>query len=195
MDFILASNNKGKIKEFKEILAKFNITIKSLEEIGFNGEIIEDGNTFYENALIKAKTIYDIYQIPVIADDSGICIKALNGAPGIYSARYHGLSDGRKKNLLVLKQLEGVIERDAYYDCSIVLYLQKDKYLHFRGIIEGMIDYMEKGDKGFGFDPIFIPNGYQLTFGQLPDELKNDISHRALAIKSMIKYLEDDFNN
>lgn len=195
MKIILASNNKGKIKEFKEILSKFNIEIVSLEEIGFTGIIEEAGNTFKENALIKAKTIFDIYNIPVLSDDSGICIRALNYEPGIYSARYHGLSDGSEKNNFILKKLENITDRYAFFECSIILYLEKDKYHHFKGIVEGNIDYLEKGEHGFGYDPIFIPMGYNLTFGELGNDVKHQISHRGKAVKAMLEYFENDFNN
>lgn len=195
MKVILASSNNGKIKEFKEILARFNIEVLSLKDINFTQEIIEDGNSFYENALIKAKTIYDLYHIPVIADDSGLCVDYLNGEPGIYSARYGGLSDEADRIKLILKKMEGVLERGAHFHCSIVFYISNNLYKHFAGEVYGKLDYTEKGGNGFGYDVIFIPNGYNETFGELASSIKNEISHRALAIKSFIKYLENDFSN
>lgn len=195
MKIILASNNSGKIKEFREIFSKFNIEIVSLAEMCFSGEIIENGNSFMENALIKAKTIFDIYNLPVISDDSGLCVRALNYEPGIYSARYNGMENGSKKNQYLLGKMKNSSDRYAYFECSIIFYLAKDKYYHFQGKVEGDINYEEKGDNGFGFDPIFIPKGYNKTFAEMDNLIKNEISHRALAVKAMVKYLENDFNN
>ena len=195
MKVILASQNSGKVKEFREILAKFNIEVLSLKDLNFNVDIVEDGTTFYENALIKAKTIYDIYQIPVIADDSGICVKHLNDEPGIYSARYGGMESDKLRNELLLKNMLGVVDRSAYFHCSIIFYIAKDKFEHFTGRVYGTIDYEVKGGGGFGYDVLFIPNGYDLTFGELSSEIKNEISHRAVALKSFVNYLEHDFSN
>ena len=195
MKIILASKNNGKVKEFKEILSKFNIEVISLLDLNFNDEIVEDGITFESNALIKAKTIYDLYHLPVISDDSGLCVDALNGAPGVYSARYGGVETDLDRTNLVLKHMEGVSNRNAYFHCSIVLYLSEGNYKHFEGRVYGDLDYEVKGENGFGYDVIFIPKGYSDTFGIIDSEIKNQISHRANALKSLIKYLENDFNN
>ena len=167
----------------------------SLKDIGFNAEIEENGQTFFDNALIKAKTIFDIYKTPVISDDSGLCVHALAEAPGVYSARYGGLETEDERIDLILKQMENQIVRRAYFHCSIVFYIAEDKYEHFAGRVYGNLDYTKKGDGGFGYDVIFIPNGYTQTFGELPKEVKNEISHRANALKSFMKYLENDFSN
>ena len=195
MKIILASKNKGKIKEFKEILAKFNIEVISLLDLNFNEEIIEDGDTFESNALIKAKTIYDIYHLPVISDDSGLCVDALDGAPGVYSARYGGVETDLDRTNLVLKHMEGISNREAYFHCSIILYLEDGNYKHFEGRVYGDLDYEVKGENGFGYDVIFIPKGYNDTFGIISSDIKNQISHRAHALKSLVSYLENDFNN
>ena len=195
MDIILASNNNGKIKEFKKILSKFNINVIPMRDINFNEEIVEDGNTFFENALIKAKTIHEFSNLPVISDDSGICVDYLNGEPGIYSARYHGLSGDDERNELLIKLLEGVENRKAHFHCSIVLYISKDKILHFDGQVYGTIHEKIEGTNGFGYDSIFIPDGYTETFGILDYEIKNKISHRAIAISKLVEYFENDFNN
>lgn len=192
---ILASHNKGKIREFKEILAKFNIEVISLHDLDFKEEIVEDGVTFMENALIKAKTIYDLYKIPVIADDSGLCVEALDYAPGVYSARYGGVETDLDRTNLVLKHMEGISNRNAYFHCSIILYLAPNNYQHFEGKVYGTLDYEVKGENGFGYDVIFIPDGYKDTFGIISSEIKNQISHRANALKSLVSYLENDFNN
>ncbi len=195
MKVVLASKNEGKIKEFNMILTKFNIELLSLKDINFTDEIVETGNTFFENALIKAKTIYDIVKIPVIADDSGICVKYLDGAPGIYSARYGGLKTDYERNMLLLKNMEGVLDREAYFHCSLVFYLGEDNYHHFPGEIHGKLANSVIGGGGFGYDVIFIPNGFDSTFGMISSEIKNEISHRAVSIKSFVKFLENDFNN
>lgn len=195
MKIILASNNPGKIKEFKEILSKFNIEVVSLKELGFNEEIVEDGLTFKENAIIKAKTIYQKYQIPVISDDSGLCVDALNGAPGIYSARYGGVETDLDRTNLVLEHMKDKTDRKAHFHCSIVLYLSEGEYHHFEGKVYGTLDYEVKGENGFGYDVIFIPNGFSDTFGIISSEIKNKISHRAQAIKGLVEYFEHDFNN
>lgn len=195
MKVILASNNQGKIKEFKEILAKFKIEVLSLKDIDFHDEIIEDGETFEANALIKAKTIYDRYHLPVIADDSGLCVDYLNGEPGIYSARYHGLDDEKDRIRLILNMLGDTKERGAHFHCSIVFYISNDNYHHFPGEVYGTLDYEMKGSNGFGYDVIFIPNGYTQTFGELDTSIKNDISHRALALKLFVGFLQNDFSN
>lgn len=195
MKIILASNNLGKITEFKEMLAPFNIDVLSLKDVGFYQEIIENGNTFFENALIKAKTIYDIYKVPVIADDSGLCVVSLFGDPGIYSARYGNLCDSEARLNLLLKNLEGIENREAYFFCSLVFYISDNNYHNFEGQVDGVITNTKEGEGGFGYDPIFKPNGYDKTFGVLPKEIKNEISHRSKAIKKFIAYLENDFNN
>ena len=195
MKVILASNNKGKIKEFKEILGKYNIEILSLKDLDFTDEIVEDGNTFMENALIKAKTIYDIYKLPVIADDSGLCVVALNNEPGVYSARYGNLKTDKERLNFLLTKMKAVSCRDAFFHCSFIFYISHDNYKHFEGEVYGHLDYMEKGENGFGYDGIFIPNGYEKTFGELDSLIKNKISHRAVALKAFMEYIENDFNN
>ena len=195
MDIILASNNQGKIKEFKKILKEFDINVIPMKDINFHGEIVEDGNSFFENALIKAKTIHEFSGLPVISDDSGICVDALGGEPGIYSARYHGVETDHGRNVHLLELMEGVKDRGAHFHCSIVLYISKDKYFEFEGKVYGNVGYSIEGTNGFGYDSLFIPNGYDKTFGLLPDEIKDNISHRANAIKKLVEYFKNDFNN
>ena len=195
MDIILASNNNGKIKEFKKILSKFNINVIPMKDINFTDEIVEDGNSFFENAFIKAKTIHEFTNLPVISDDSGICVDYLNGEPGIYSARYHGLNGDDERNELLIHLLEGVENRGAHFHCSIVLYINKDRYYEFAGEVYGNIAHKIEGTNGFGYDSLFIPNGYDKTFGLLDIEIKNRISHRAIAINKLAEFFENDFNN
>ena len=195
MQVILASSNKGKVKEFKEILEPLGFEILSLSDIDFSGEIIEDGNSFMENSLIKAKTIYELTNKPVIADDSGICVKALNGEPGIYSARYGNKPTDIDRRNHLLENMVGKIDREAYFCCSIIFYFEKDNYKHFEGRVYGDIAYEWKGVNGFGYDDVFIPKGYDVTFAQMESEAKNKLSHRYKAIKLFVDYLENDFNN
>ena len=188
MDIILATTNPGKIQEFKDKFHNYNINFKSLADIGFDEEIEENGNTFLHNALIKAKVIYEKYHLPTLADDSGLCVRALNYEPGIYSARYHGLQTAKERRLEVLKLMEGKTERQAYFYCGLV-YIDEDGVVtSFEGQINGYIGYEEKGENGFGYDPIFyLENG--LSFAEISLEEKNKISHRAIAIKKFEDYL------
>lgn len=182
MQLILASHNKNKIKEFKEILKETNIELLSLIDLNDHEEIIEDGNTFTENALIKARNIAGKYNLPAIADDSGIEIKYLKNAPGIMSARYSGKGD-LENNLKVLKELDGITDRYARFICVIVLYYPNGEYKTFKGVWEGFISTELKGNNGFGYDPIFIPNGFRKTVAELEETLKSKISHRAKALQ------------
>lgn len=189
---ILATNNNHKLAEFKQILTDYNIL--SLKDIKFYDEIIEDGNTFTENALIKAKTVSNYLQNQdkdyiVIADDSGLCVSSLNNAPGIYSARYAGSnatdSDNRKKLLEELKNKE----KEAYFNCTIVVYYPNNEYKVANGQTYGKIIDEEKGNNGFGYDPIFYSEELYKTFGEASEEEKNRVSHRAKAIQELIKIL------
>ena len=193
MDIIFASTNKGKIREFREILKPYGINILSLEDIGFKGDIVEDGNTVLENAIIKAKTISKLYNKPAMSDDSGICVVALNNAPGIHSARYSPNRDDKENNKLLLKNLGDNKNRRAFYECDIVIYLPNDKYYSFVGTCYGNIAYKEEGNLGFGYDPLFIPDGYDISFGLIPAEEKNKISHRGKAIREMLKEIKNIF--
>lgn len=193
MDIIFASTNKGKIREFKEILSPYGINILSLDDIGFNGDIVEDGLTFLDNAIIKAKTISKLYNKPAMSDDSGICVIALNNAPGVHSARYSPNRDDKENNKLLLRNLEGKTDRRAFYECDIVVYFPDDRYYSYVGKCFGKIDYKETGNLGFGYDPLFIPDGYDISFGLIPAEEKNKISHRGKAIQSMLKDINKIF--
>ena len=187
---VLASNNKHKAKEFKEILNNYEIL--TLNEISFYDDIEENGNTFEENALIKAKTIHKFLETKglnyiVIADDSGLCVDSLDGAPGIYSARYAGEhgndADNRKK---LQKELEGK-DRGAYFICTIVVYYPDETYKVFEGKTYGEITKEELGNKEFGYDCIFYSKDLNKTFGESSEDEKNSVSHRGRAIKKMLK--------
>ena len=188
---VLASNNKHKIKEFKKILKDYNIL--SLEDIGFYDDIVEDGNSFLENSLIKAKTISNYLkeknlEYIVVADDSGLCCEALDGAPGIYSARYagdHNIQANRDKLIVNLKDKD----KTAYFNCTIVVYYPDDTYKHFEGKTFGQIIEEERGSTDFGYDCIFLSDDLGKTFGEASEEEKNKVSHRGRAIDAMIKDL------
>lgn len=192
MKLIMASSNKNKILEIKNMLS--NIEILSLNDIGYSNEIEENGSSFEENAFIKAKTIYDIYHIPVISDDSGLCVNALNGEPGIYSHRYAGDEcDDAKNNQLLIKRLKNIIDRSAYYKCAICYYDGEPHY--FTGIINGTIVDIPCGSNGFGYDPYFYIEHLNKTMAQLTMEEKNKISHRHIATKKLGEYLNELFSN
>lgn len=186
MKYIFATHNNNKINEIKPLIDK-NIKIVTLKDLNYQDEIIEDGLTFKENALIKAKTIYDIYKIPVIADDSGLMIKSLNNEPGVNSKRYSDKGD-LGNNLKVLKKLKNINNRNAQFVTIICLY-DGNKATYFEGVLKGTIAYDMKGKAGFGYDPLFIPIGYDKTISELGMEVKQKISHRSIAINKLIKYL------
>lgn len=187
---VLATNNQHKLKEFKEILTNYKII--TLKDIEYSNEIEENGQTFEENALIKAKTIHN-YLIQkglnyiVIADDSGLCVNSLNGAPGVYSARYAGEhGDDQANRNKLQKELEEK-DRSAYFICTIVVYYPNGKYKVFEGKTYGEIITEELGSKEFGYDCIFYSKELNKTFGEATEEEKNSISHRGRAIKEMLK--------
>lgn len=185
MKYILATHNINKINEIKPLLK--NIKIISLKELNYNKVIIENGKTFKDNALIKAKTIYDEFKIPVISDDSGLLVKSLNNQPGINSKRYSNKGD-LENNLKILKNLEGIKDRTAEFVTVICLY-DGIKPLFFKGVMQGVISSEIKGEDGFGYDPIFIPKGFNKTISELGMSVKEEISHRTKAINSLVNYL------
>ncbi len=195
LEFVIASSNKHKIEEIQSILAKHNIKLLSLEDVGLAGiEIEETGATFEENAMIKAKAIMERTGKIAIADDSGLAVDALDGAPGVYSARYSGEdADDHKNNKLLKVNLMSVPfeDRTARFVSVIALAFPDGREGLYKGICEGMIGFNEIGDNGFGYDPLFIPIGSEKTFAELTAEEKNRISHRARALKVMSKKLSD----
>ena len=186
---VVASNNSKKIKEIKQILSKYPIEIVSLKEAGINVDVEEDGNTFIENAYKKAIEIYKI--IPdcmVLSDDSGLMVDCLGGAPGVYSARFAGEHGNDKKNnekLLDLLKNKREEEKQAKFVCAIVLIIDSNNIIKVQGEIEGIIIDTEKGEKGFGCDPLFYVPQYKKTFAEMDSELKNMISHRAKALEKL----------
>ena len=186
---VVASNNKGKLKEIKEIL-KGKYEVVSMGEMGFNDEIFEDGNSFYENAKIKAQTVAKALNIDALADDSGLCVDALDGAPGIFSARYSGEHGDDKANRdLLLKNLEGVENRNAKFVSSIVLIRSDGTEVVGLGETFGKIGFKEEGSNGFGYDCIFISDDLGVSFGLASDEDKNKVSHRYRGLIDLLKHL------
>lgn len=196
---IIASRNKGKINEFKKLFEKEGVTVLSLDDLDMTiPEIEETGATFHENAKIKAETVASIVNEPVIADDSGLVVDALNGRPGVYSARYAGEPTDDVKNYeKVLDELEAVEEKNRTARFVAVLALSRpgEETLFFEGKCEGKIAYEPKGEHGFGYDPIFIPDGYDVTMAQLTGDEKNKISHRFHALERLKKWLTNNNNS
>ncbi|HZW67811.1 MAG TPA: XTP/dITP diphosphatase [Pseudogracilibacillus sp.] len=193
---IIASGNKGKIAEFKALFEKENIKILSLADLPVEiPEIEETGVTFHENAQIKAETVAKTLNLPVIADDSGLVVDALDGEPGVYSARYAGepVNDhnNNEKLLNAMNHLKES-ERSARFVAVLALARPGEKTIYFEGHCEGKIALQAAGEFGFGYDPIFIPKGYSKTMAQLPQEEKNSISHRYHALQEVNKWLQSN---
>ena len=190
---IFATGNEGKMREVRMILGDLGAEILSLKEAGIQAEAEENGTTFEENAVIKAKEIMEKTGALVLADDSGLEVDALNGEPGIYSARYMGHETSYHiKNKNLIERLEGKTgeERSARFVCAIAACFPDGRVLTTRGTMEGQIGYEEKGENGFGYDPIFYLPEYQCYSGELPLEDKNKLSHRGKALRLMKEQLE-----
>ncbi len=187
MNIIIASNNKGKIKEFKKMLEPMGYTVLSQSEAGVNLEVEETGTTFKENATLKAEAIYNLKHTAVLADDSGIEVEYLNMEPGIYSARYMGLDSDEARRNCILEKMQGVEEskRNARFVCCICYIDENGNKKYAEGYWNGKIAEEAKGENGFGYDPIFIPNGETITSAEMSPEDKNSKSHRALALKKL----------
>jgi XTP/dITP diphosphohydrolase len=182
MKIIIASHNPHKIKEFKEILPD-SVSALSLKDLKIDQEIEETGSTLEENARIKAETISRKFQLFCIADDTGLEISALNGRPGVFSARYAGEPSDPLANMeKVLKEMEGIFKREAQFR-TILAYYDLEKIQFFEGVVEGKILTEPRGNGGFGYDPIFLPRGKSKTFAEMNAEEKNRISHRGRALE------------
>ena len=192
MKLIIASNNAHKLTEMKAILSPFFDDVQSMREAGIEHETVEDGTTFMENAVKKARELAEISGHAAIADDSGICVDALDGAPGIYSARFSGVhGDDKANNRLLLQKLQGVENRAAHYTCAIALCWPDGKMLTAEDYFYGEIGQEEKGTNGFGYDPLFFLPEYGCTSAQLSPEEKNRISHRGKALRKLVGLLEE----
>ena len=191
--FIVATRNKGKLKEISEILKDLPFEVISMEDAGIFKDIEETGNTFEENALIKAREVFKIAGEMVMADDSGLEVDYLNGAPGIYSSRFagEGASDEDKNNKL-FKMLEDVPfeKRTARFVCTIAVVFPDGRHFTVKGTCEGNIANECQGENGFGYDPLFFLHEYKMTMAQMEPEEKNKVSHRGKALKLMLEKLE-----
>ncbi len=195
-EIVIASHNTGKVREIRSLLKPMGLKIYSAKKFTIN-EPIEDGKTFKENSLIKSKNAALKSGIPAIADDSGLCILSLDNKPGIYSARWAG----RKKNFnLAINKIENEMRknkltnkaaRKAFFCCALSIYFPNNNYRVFEGKKYGHIQFPASGKNGFGYDPIFVPNGYKKTFGEMNFTYKERISHRSIAFKKMKEYLKN----
>ncbi|WP_214226879.1 RdgB/HAM1 family non-canonical purine NTP pyrophosphatase [Pedobacter sp. B4-66] len=188
-ELVFATNNKHKAEEVGKLLIN-QYKVLNLKDIGCDVDIPETGNSFAANAELKSSYVTENFKLDCFADDSGLEIDALNNEPGIYSARYSGVRDDLENLNLVLRKMEGITNRKAHFKTVISLNKNNRKYL-FEGVVYGNITHAPIGDDGFGYDPIFMPDGYDRTFAQMSMTEKNAISHRAIAMKKLIAFLKE----
>ncbi len=192
-ELILASNNIGKVKEVEKLLQQFNVQVRTLKDLGL-GEPIEDGKTFVENSIIKAKYAFEKTGLPTIADDSGFCVDTMNDFPGLCSARFIKAVGGNENAFKVINECINPNDKSAHFITSLAfIFVNKDNQTiikTFEGRINGQFLFPGKGDGGFGFDPVFVPNGYDKTFAEMPDE-KVKISHRTIALNKFLDFFKD----
>ena len=194
MKIVFATNNQHKLQEIRDILGS-DFEIVSLNDIGCHADIPETGSTLEENAHQKAQYVFDHYHLSCFADDTGLEVEALNGAPGVHSARYaEGTDHNSEANMAkLLRELSDTTHREARFRTVISLLLTEDDTYSehlFEGVVTGHIDTEKHGTEGFGYDPLFIPDGYDKSFAQLGEEIKNQISHRARAVKKLEAFLK-----
>ena len=189
-DLLVASNNAHKIKEYQEMFSGYEVKVHSPKELGINVNPDENGTTYEENSLIKAKALAELTKMPVIADDSGLNVVALNNFPGIHSSRFADSWGGNAvANLKLIEKLREFPDKSAFFTCVITLLNVEDKPIVFKGICPGKILDKPEGEGGFGYDPIFYSNEAKQCFGTAGEEIKNKYSHRAKAMEQLIKYL------
>ena len=186
-ELVFATNNAHKLQEVRSILSD-RINVKSLQEIGCDVDIPETGSTLVENAGIKSRYVFQQYRFDCFADDSGLEVEALGGEPGVYSARYSGSRDMEANINFLLKKLKDKTNRQASFKTVISLIIDGREYL-FEGVVQGQILYEKVGTEGFGYDPIFVPDGYSKTFAEMDPAEKNAISHRAMAVAGLTDFL------
>lgn len=188
--FVLATHNPGKLREMADILSRFGVEVVSPGDLGITVDVEETGATFAENAMLKAKAICKAADLPAIADDSGLCVDALNGGPGVYSARYGGEGlDDKGRYMLLLNNMRGQPTRAAHFACAIACAFPNGKTLTAEGRCDGTIAFAPMGEGGFGYDPVFFVPEKARTFAQLTDGEKNEISHRGKALEAFAKKL------
>jgi XTP/dITP diphosphohydrolase len=189
LKIIFATHNKGKLEEVRKLLNQTTIELLSLDDIHFSNEIPEDYQTLQENAIQKAAFIFEKFKIPTFADDSGLLVEALDGQPGVFSARYAGEHGNHEANMSkLLHELSGVLNRKAHFK-TVIAFVDEKQTKVFEGIVEGEITLEKKGEKGFGYDPIFQPNGCAQTFAEMELSEKNSMSHRGKALKKLTDFL------
>ena len=195
MKLLLATQNKNKVIELKRLLEGYpQFEVLSLSDLDIQDDIEETGLTFDENARLKALHIYRLTGIACIADDSGLEIEALNNEPGVYSARYLGENTSYTiKNNVILDRMKDSMNRNARFVSVVCLVLNEDEVYYFEGIMPGSIGFEAKGDNGFGYDPIFVPKGYNLSYAQMDLETKNTLSHRGQALRKAVDFLEEEY--
>ena len=189
---VVATSNEHKVEEYRKLLDGQNVELKSLLDYPAFPGVAEDGKTFAENAGIKALAACKYCDVPAFADDSGLEVEALDGRPGVYSSRYADSDPERIAKLL--KELDGKDNRRARFVCAISIAFNGEIIETFEGEVKGTITLAPRGNGGFGYDPVFQPDGYEQTFGELPQEVKNKISHRANAFKKAMEFVEDEMS-
>ncbi|MCF6360919.1 MAG: RdgB/HAM1 family non-canonical purine NTP pyrophosphatase [Cyclobacteriaceae bacterium] len=193
MQLCFATNNPHKLNELKNLVGR-SILLQSLKDIGCSAEIPETGDNLKSNSLEKAAYIKNHFNVNCFADDTGLEVDALGGAPGVYSARYAGEPANSLLNMkLLLKNLDGIKERTARFRTVITLLLEDNAPVYFEGSVEGVISLTENGSEGFGYDPIFIPNGFGCTFAEMEQSEKSRISHRGKAVAKLVNYLNKPY--
>ena len=193
MKLVFATNNKHKLQEVRDIVGD-RVEVLSLNDINCHDDIPETADTLQGNALIKARHIYNKYGMNCFADDTGLEVEALDGAPGVYSARYAGEECNSEANMLkLLQNLTGKNNRNAQFRTVIALIINGEEKL-FNGIVKGIISNEKRGDSGFGYDPVFIPEGYTESFAQMSGEMKNSMSHRFRATRQLADFLKENYD-
>lgn len=193
-NIIIATKNKKKSTELKSIIEAEGYKVLDLNDLGVSDEIDETGKSLHENALIKARYLFNLTGDLALGEDSGLEVDVLDGEPGVYSARYAGVQKNDQDNIQkLLKNLSRESNRNAQFRTVIAL-VDRDKEIYFEGIVRGHITSLPKGDGGFGYDPVFIPERFQQTFAELPIETKNAISHRSIAVGKLLDYLKKPDN-
>ena len=189
MKLIIASSNKGKLREYSELLSPLGYEVVSAKEAGYDVDVEETGSTFAENSALKARAIYALCHECVLADDSGLCVDALDGAPGIYSARFGGLDSDSARTALLLEKLKDVPDekRGAHFMCTIHFIYADGREVAVEGKVFGTIAHSPSGSNGFGYDPVFLYNG--VSFADVDSSVKNSVSHRANALKALLDKL------
>lgn len=188
MELLVATHNEHKKEEIQQILGN-GCVVKSLTDYNIHEEIVEDGDSFHANALIKARYCFEKTGIPSLGDDSGLVVESLDGRPGIFSARYAGDHDFAKNIEKVLEEMQGIENRKAYF-VTVLCYYDENGAQYFEGRVHGNLLTENKGFKGFGYDPIFVPEGYERTFAEMDPADKNKISHRKQALDLFMDFLK-----